>query len=1230
MTLLKRMSLFVVPYSTLKWFCVLLLLLLPSFPCAASFPEFSDTAQVMRRYDYNSGLSQVTITAITQDQLGYIWVGTQSGLNRFDGHDFVQFEVKQNSKHHLSGGFITSLCHSGKYIWVGTSTGLSIYDTEAGTFRSILAAQNEAVSSDRVKKVACYGESVTVSTEEGDAYRVNYQTLMPEKLYLTGKFVREVQETRDAFVYLNADGLVSQPKDKVGANVLLEGEFKTLSLSHGRIFVVDADDKIISFDTQFNKVQWQKSVSAKVNLSIHQIKVRANEILVASNTGVFILDLQGSIKRHWYRRAEQYDGLQDNNVLSVQRDRNGDLWIGTESQGLHFFSQLSESFGHVGEQNFPHAPLGHPDVRNFALDSSERFWIGTSSGLYIYQKSSFIEAHRIFPSLSAIKGSFITQVKIYDDTLWVTTRGDGVVRYALTQGEYSHLMPNSNNGPELSFNDVIEYQSQILVSSRTLGLMRYDVESKTLVQFFENRSDAPSHVSSFKVVGQDLWFGTIGEGLFKFSKGQLHNLTTQDGLKSNLVFMIDEDPWQRIWVASEAGISLVDKQMKVVRTIGEQEGLGNQAVWGLVYDDYEYMWLGTSGGLSRINVMDFAIDNFLPIDGVQAHEFNYNAAWKAPDGRIFMGGAKGFNQFFPQNVSISNTARPILVSTIELLGEPLQPSLDGILSVAPELAGSLRLRYDQNIISLQYSSLDFGSEKLSFYYRIKGLSDKWLKLANGARQINLLQLEPGTYRVETYTVNRFNMQSPVHEFSIYIAAPIWWNAYSKTLYTLVIVLIIAAFVRARQRRYQRVLRDNQKMSALQERLELSLWASGDELWDWHVESGKIYRYSVNPRIDFSDLQDKLILDELDQFVHPKDCVLLEERLQSCVDGREDVYELSIRVKDQQGEWIWVLDRGKVVARDDNGRATRIAGALKDIADLKAHQQALQSLNEQLEIKVAMRTDELYKKNQKLEQAMFELKQTQEDLIESEKMASLGVVVAGVAHEINTPLGIAITALSHNEDCLSELVEKLENKTLKQKDLVSSIDAQQEGYLLISRNLQRAESLISNFKQVAVDQSSETERDINLLEYINDVFDSLKPLAKNKEVYLSIDGNADVNLSTYPGAVYQIMANLFNNSVIHGFEGSASGTVSVLVEATDSHWTIVYRDNGVGMDEAMQKTLFEPFVTTKRNQGGCGLGMHIVYNLVTQLLKGEIRCKTAKLQGVEITIKVPFRKIAVEN
>ena len=123
----------------------------------------------------------------------------------------------------------------------------------------------------------------------------------------------------------------------------------------------------------------------------------------------------------------------------------------------------------------------------------------------------------------------------------------------------------------------------------------------------------------------------------------------------------------------------------------------------------------------------------------------------------------------------------------------------------------------------------------------------------------------------------------------------------------------------------------------------------------------------------------------------------------------------------------------------------------------------------------------------------------------------------------------------------------------------------------------------------MDQSSETEREINLYDYVHDVFDSLKPLAKNKEIHLAIEGDKNINLTTYPGAIYQVMANLFNNSIIHGFEGSASGSVTIYVSCDEQFWRIIYRDNGVGMNEAMQKSLFEPFVTSKRNQGAVAWG-----------------------------------------
>ena len=1196
------------------------LFLLFSSQLVLAVPQFTDTAQIMRSYDYSAGLTQSSITALAQDQFGYIWVGTQAGLNRFDGHEFKQFQPKQQDRNSLSGGFVNDICINGQDVWIGTHTGLSRYNTQNGQFTSFLANDYKAINSDRVHHLACQGAFVLVSTANGETYQVEKSNLSVTSTGLKGNFIRSPIITQSNIFYLTDQGLTKRD-DKHEIKLLLEGEFKMLKVREQRAILITKSEELLVYDLLYDRILWSKTFAEVPNITLNNLNISNDEILLATNNGVYLFQFSGNLLNHWYKR-QQANGLQDNNILSVMRDKNKGLWIGTETRGLHFFSQLSESFGHVSTDNYPDSPLSTPDTRSFAIDKQDRVWIATSSGLFTFNGEGFIESHFIYKPLNQIQGSFVTKLLMHNDSLWVSTRGNGVFRFSFKDEKLTHFKPDFGNGPELSFNDIILFDDILLLSSRTMGVMFYNENTDKLMPYFADTQDAPSHVSSMLVVKGELWFGSIGNGLFRFKDDELQQIDTSDGLLSNLVFMLVEDAYGRVWTASEQGINLILNDFSIFKTFTQVEGLNNTAIWGLIFDGIGHIWAGTSGGLSRIDISNFNIHNFSPTDGIQDNEFNYNAAWLAPDGRLFMGGAKGFNQFYPQKLDIDNSARPLLISEIELLGESLEPADNSVLSMAPELSDGLKLAHNQDIISLNYSSLDYGAEQTQFYYRVKGLSEQWLKLASGVRQVSLLKLKPGEYIIEAYTINRFNVASPIHSFAINISAPWWWNTSSKSFYIFFLLTLIVSVIYARQLRFKKVVRDNQKMSELRQRLEWSLWASGDELWDWHINSNQIYRHTVSSKVDYGDANTVMTINDFDQFVHPKDCILIEEKLLDCIEGRSDSYEIAIRVKDLSGQWTWVLDRGKVVKRDSNGKATRIAGALKDIAELKKNQEALQKLNEQLEINVAMRTDELYKKNQKLEQAMMELQHTQQELIESEKMASLGGLVAGVAHEINTPLGVALTALTYNQESLAAIEHKLENKSLRQQDLDNAINEQNQGYALILRNLDRAQSLISNFKQVAVDQSSEQARNIFIKSYLKEVFDSLAPLTKGKQLEIDIEGE-DFELHTYPGAIYQVITNLLNNSMIHGFEGVETGNIKVSIYQDKEFWHLCYDENGKGMSAEILKTVFDPFVTTKRNQGGCGLGMHIVYNLITQLLKGEIKCNSTLGEGISIKLKLPI-------
>ena len=232
------------------------------------------------------------------------------------------------------------------------------------------------------------------------------------------------------------------------------------------------------------------------------------------------------------------------------------------------------------------------------------------------------------------------------------------------------------------------------------------------------------------------------------------------------------------------------------------------------------------------------------------------------------------------------------------------------------------------------------------------------------------------------------------------------------------------------------------------------------------------------------------------------------------------------------------------------------------------------------------------------------------------MAALGGLVAGVAHEINTPIGIGFTAATFLSDRAQIIQQQQPDNPLAGLALESS--------QLICQNLERAAQLISAFKQVSVDQSSEQQRKFDLVNYLNEILLSLQPSLKLCKPSIEIHGPDKLLLDSYPGCYYQIFSNLIINSMILGFENQTGGQISITISqqtAADA-FRIDYKDNGVGVPDDWQQRLFEPFVTSKRNQGCSGLGMHITYNLVSQLLQGRVQCLPSK-SGAHFQLDLPI-------
>lgn len=281
------------------------------------------------------------------------------------------------------------------------------------------------------------------------------------------------------------------------------------------------------------------------------------------------------------------------------------------------------------------------------------------------------------------------------------------------------------------------------------------------------------------------------------------------------------------------------------------------------------------------------------------------------------------------------------------------------------------------------------------------------------------------------------------------------------------------------------------------------------------------------------------------------------------------------------------------------------------------------LNAELEDKVYDRTEEL-------EASLENLKVTQQQLVEQEKMASLGELVAGVAHEINTPIGVGITAVSHLVESIERINKAFNGGTLTKKQFADMLSAILESANIVDSNLRRAADLVKAFKSVAVDQSSAEPRLFALKGYAQDVITSLRPKLKRTTHEINLDIADDINLYCDPGVISQIMTNLIMNSLNHAFSAKDSGKIHISAKEHDGVLQLTYEDNGQGIENDILKRLFDPFVTTKRGQGGSGLGTHIIYNLVTQALGGRIQCISELGQGTRFEITLPLENISPDS
>jgi PAS domain S-box-containing protein len=398
--------------------------------------------------------------------------------------------------------------------------------------------------------------------------------------------------------------------------------------------------------------------------------------------------------------------------------------------------------------------------------------------------------------------------------------------------------------------------------------------------------------------------------------------------------------------------------------------------------------------------------------------------------------------------------------------------------------------------------------------------------------------------------------------------------------------------------HEQALRD--ELLAEQYRLKEVVESTGVAIWEydllnrflsvserWHVVSG----YSRE------ELGDNVLTSWL-AMVHPEDRPRISATFADLTNLQGDRFEYEYRMRQKDGQWMWVQSLAHIVARDGNGRPTKVAGINLEVTQQKEAEIRIHALNASLEA------------------------QMQEAMARSEARATLGTLIASVSHEMATPMGNSMMTASTLVAQANQFEQQMVAGTLKRSELAQFVGQVQSGNELLLRNLERAVALLKNFRQVAADQASEQRRTFDLQQGLREILDTLAPSLKRHSHTVLLEAPEGIRMDSYPGPLGQVLINLINNAYLHAFEGMEHGEVHISATADETQVTLICTDNGRGIAPDTLGKMFQPFFSTRIGRGGTGLGMSIVENLVKATLGGTLEVQSTVGHGTTVTIRLP--------
>jgi len=799
-----------------------------------------------KRYTVDDGLSGPFLRCAIQDQKGFMWFGTESGLNKFDGYKFTVFAKDPNDSLSLSNNSVFAI-HEDTLgnLWIGTiGGGLNIFDRKTERFKIFKnnPGDPKTIGNNFINTI--YQDSrriIWLGTEDG-LTRVNYtyvnnfpmikgfKNYKPETgnpFSLNSKTITALYEDNNKIIWVATEShglnlfhrdsrrFINKSNFSLVKEIKLPSNIELLWSSQITEFYQDPTDKhIVWIGTKKGVYKYDNSQNTitifaeNIEVSHGSIYKSDNSLLWVGtrNSGIYLYDKSKILIRNITRELANPLKLSDDWIKLICPDNNGGIWIGTSGGGINFFSKKRYKFEHI-ILNTPENKR-YSGVTSLFEDIAENrniLWLGTGlHGILRYnRKTKEIKQYK-FGAKEYVHSFY--QDPDEPDYLWLTTRENGLLKFDKKSETFIQYIYYHDNNRELNstwVRNIIEDQSGYLWLTSKSGLFRFNKLSKEFTAYFNNPYNINTISNNFTTfICQDdsgkFWIGTLMKGLNIYDpltqkfKNYIYNESDSTSINGNKINSICQSSNGTMWIGTPNGLNKFRSENKSFKRYQKKDGLYGIDVMGILEDNHGNLWLSTNSCLTKFNPFTETFRHYFISDGLQSHDFQIQAFHKSKSGEMFFGGAKGFNAFYPDSIKDNLNIPPVYLTNFQLFNKTVKPGKTSPLKTVISEVNEIVLNYDQSVFSLEFAALDFTiPEKNQYKYKMDGVDPDWVYADASRRFVTYTQLNPGEYIFRVKGSNNDGIWNEVGTSVKIIILPPWWRTnFAYGFYVILTGLII--------------------------------------------------------------------------------------------------------------------------------------------------------------------------------------------------------------------------------------------------------------------------------------------------------------------------------------------------------------------------------------------------------------------------------------------------------